>query len=356
MSELLKTITDLSHEFGTGDYVQGGGGNTSCKNADTLWVKPSGTTLAGLTEQTFVAMDRARLGRLYSLAVPPDKAAREALVKDVMAAAVRTGSSGRPSVEAPLHDILAGTYVVHTHPAWVNGLTCSARAEAEARRLFPEALWVPYVDPGFTLCRDVYQRLQEFRARVGSEPSTLLLENHGVFVSGNSADDIRSAYRRLREVLTRCYEAAGVGLDLSLGQPGAEGMIGEMEARLHDWLGADAAGVVRGSPFTATDGPLSPDHIVYSKSYCYRGPISKEGLHAFRAKHGYWPRVVATPWAVFGVGTSLRQAQLALDLAGDGALVAQLTTAFGGPRYLTDAAREFIENWEVESYRSKQMA
>ena len=45
---------------------------------------------------------------------------------------------------------------------------------------------------------------------------------------------------------------------------------------------------------------------------------------------------------------------LALTLALDGALVKRLARAFGGLQYLSDRAREFIENWEVESYRSKQ--
>ena len=44
----LQTIVELSHEFGTPEYVKGGGGNTSYKDESTLWVKPSGTTLAGL--------------------------------------------------------------------------------------------------------------------------------------------------------------------------------------------------------------------------------------------------------------------------------------------------------------------
>ena len=56
----LETIVKLSHEFGTVDYVKGGGGNTSVKNENTLWVKPSGTTLAGLEEETFVAMNRGK--------------------------------------------------------------------------------------------------------------------------------------------------------------------------------------------------------------------------------------------------------------------------------------------------------
>ncbi|SVB75886.1 uncharacterized protein METZ01_LOCUS228740, partial [marine metagenome] len=44
-------------------------------------------------------------------------------------------------------------------------------------------------------------------------------------------------------------------------------------------------------------------------------------------------------------------AELALELAQDGAQVMQLAGAFGGIDYMTDRAREFIENWEVESYR-----
>ena len=54
----LSIITQLSREFGTPEYVIGGGGNTSYKNESTLWVKPSGTTLSGLTEETFVQLDR----------------------------------------------------------------------------------------------------------------------------------------------------------------------------------------------------------------------------------------------------------------------------------------------------------
>ncbi|MBI9020035.1 MAG: hypothetical protein JEZ10_02105 [Verrucomicrobia bacterium] len=38
----------------------------------------------------------------------------------------------------------------------------------------------------------------------------------------------------------------------------------------------------------------------------------------------------------------------------DGALVMKLADAFGGVEYMPDGAREYIENWEVESYRQKQ--
>ena len=58
---------------------------------------------------------------------------------------------------------------------------------------------------------------------------------------------------------------------------------------------------------------------------------------------------------VWGIGPSAKQANLALELALDGALVQQLAAAFGGVQFMGDAARDFIENWEVENYRQGQM-
>ena len=231
---LLDTITQLSHEFGTTDFVKGGGGNTSAKTADTLWVKPSGTTLTGLTPQTFVALDRAKLARLYDVAVPQDSHARETLVKDLMAAAVKPGSTGRPSVEAPLHDILSGAFVVHTHPALVNGLTCATQGAAACARLFPDALWSPYIDPGFTLCMDVRRRLRGQRL--------VILENHGIFVAGDTAIEIHATYRRVLDALRAEYAKAGIPTDVKPGK------------------------------IPTTTEPITPDHMVYT-NHPKLGPV-----------------------------------------------------------------------------------
>lgn len=356
MNDLLPVITELSHEFGTPDYVKGGGGNTSCKTEDTLWVKPSGTTLSGLKPDTFVAMNRERLGRLFGVAIPADKSQREALVKDMMAAAVLEGQAARPSVEAPLHHILRGRYVVHTHAVLVNGMTCANNGESVCRRLFPDALWVPYIDPGFTLCVDVNRRIGEYRARTGREPVVLILENHGIFVSGDTPDEIRERYRSVLEPLTREYTQTRVPMTLKHGTPTLADEDAELGGIFKELLGPDAAAIVSCAPFRVAGGPLTPDHIVYSKAFPYTGPLTAEGLDAFKKQHGYAPRVIATKVGVYGLGATPKVAQLALDLALDGALVQQLTAAFGGVQFLSDEAREFIENWEVEAYRAKQMS
>lgn len=349
----LEQIVLLSHEFGTADYVRGGGGNTSVKTTDTLWVKPSGTTLVALTVDTFVAMNRSAMRRLYDMAIPSEASAREELVKDVMAVAVLPGSSGRPSVEAPLHELLAGKFVVHTHPALVNGMTCSRLGAETAARLFPESLWIPYIDPGFTLCMEVRKRVEDYESRQGCSPSLLFLENHGVFVTGDTGEAIRATYHHVLKVLRKEYARAGISTDLAVAAPVSADRIESDRQTLIAAMGGGTAAAVNSGAFQVACGPVSPDHIVYAKSYPFRGALESGAIQAFRAKHGYLPKVVVSESGVFGVGSTPKQAGLALELALDGALVCQLAQAFGGIQLMTDRARIFIENWEVESYRQK---
>ncbi|MEI7901251.1 MAG: class II aldolase/adducin family protein [bacterium] len=352
--DILTAITELSHAFGTAEYVKAGGGNTSCKTAATLWVKPSGTTLAGLKPETFVAMDRAVLSRLYAAVTPADSAAREELVKNMMAAAVKPETPGRASVEAPLHDSITARYVVHTHPAVVNGLTCAVGGHAAVTRLFPDALWVPYVDPGYTLCMEVRQAIQRYQAERGAEPALMFLENHGVFVSGDTEAEIRATYARVMDTLKKTYAALGVPSEVRVGPAPSEVQVAVWRQVLTEGLGMDAAAAAVSGRFDVGSGPITPDHIVYAKSYPFEGVLTVDNLRAFKAVRGYSPRMVVTDNAVLGVGANEKTARLALELALDGAAVKQLARAFGGLQFLSDVSRGFIENWEVESYRSKQ--
>ena len=88
--QLLETITKLSHDFGTVDYVKGGGGNTSVKDDKTLWIKPSGTKLPGMTPGTFLPMNRAKINDIYSLQSSGNKENREELVKATLKDAMLT--------------------------------------------------------------------------------------------------------------------------------------------------------------------------------------------------------------------------------------------------------------------------
>ena len=349
----LTTITELSHEFGTEQFVLGGGGNTSCKDKRTLWIKPSGTTLAGMSADNFVAMDRGELGRVTRMNPPADVDEREAKVKDLMMKAVRLESAGkRPSVESPLHDAFESAYVVHTHPTLVNGLTCAEHGGEICGQLFPDALWMPYEDPGYKLSVRVRDALQRHRREHGAEPAMLLVANHGVFVGGDDPEQVRMAYGTLMDTLQDEYAVRNTSTGLPVQDMPPVEEVTEMQNLLRRILGEDEATFVCASGrFEPAEGPLTPDHMVYSRAFPFVGVPSVEAIEEFRGQRGYAPKVVVTPNAVYGVGAVEKGARLALELAKDAALVKQLASAFGGVRFMTDDARRFIENWEVESYR-----
>ncbi|MEN7972480.1 MAG: class II aldolase/adducin family protein [Verrucomicrobiota bacterium] len=347
----LKTIVKLSHEFGGEDYVKGGGGNTSVKNETTLWVKPSGTTLGGLTEETFVAMNRAKVNELYEVETPAEAAAREELVKNLMAEAVEN-DAGRPSVEAPLHNVFEAKLVVHTHPALVNGLTCAKNGKAACERLFPDALWVEYIDPGYTLCMEVRERIEDYKTANGKEPALLVLQNHGIFIAADTSGEIHELYGRVMDALKAEYAEAGITMELEVAKSVASA---GTEEQIKTVFGDDAAFVASSGIFPVAPGPITPDHLVYSKAFPFVGDLTAEVATQYKSERGYAPKVVVSGDCVYGIGNSQKNADLALELAQDGALVMQLTEAFGGINYMTDAQREFIENWEVESYRQKQV-
>jgi rhamnose utilization protein RhaD (predicted bifunctional aldolase and dehydrogenase) len=351
----LDEVTALSHEFGGDSFVKGGGGNTSVKDEHTLWVKPSGTTLAGIRSGDFVPLNRSVVKAMFGLSLPANPAEREEWVKNTLRQAVLKGCPSRPSVESPIHEILTGKFVVHTHPERVNGMTCSQRGREACKQLFPEALWVAYVDPGYTLCRNLQQRLDDHSRTHTRQPEIIFIENHGVFVNADSAAAIRSLYRHIMDTLEAEYVKQGIRGRLPAGVTDGEAQAREMQ-QLKTLMGDEARHVVSSPVFPVADRPLTPDHIVYGKAYPFIGAIDPLRLAGFKDEHGYFPKVIATSAGVYGAGPTHNSARLALELAADGAMVMIYAAAFGGIHYLPKTASDFIENWEVESYRRTQVA
>jgi len=356
-TERRERLVALSHHFGTRAFVVGGGGNSSVKDAATLWVKPSGTSLAALTVASLLPLDRAAVAAVGRMALPDDPSARETLVMQALQQAVRGEADKRPTVESLLHNIIERTYVVHTHPAAVNGMTCARDGAAFCRRAFPDALWVPYVDPGCTLSARVAADVAAYRRRRGGAPEAIVLENHGIFVGGDTPEAVTRTYDRFLDTLAAAYAERGIPASLAAGPaPGAD-EVRAMHAALAAAMGGERrVHIAPSGAFPVPPGAISPDHLIFMKAEALRAEPTPETLAAYRAAHGYDPRVLATDTAVYGLGATQRDADLSLAVARDAALVVQLAEAFGGVRTLSAAAREFLENWEMEVYRQKVAA
>ena len=213
----MKGIEDLvavSRKYGQDSrFVIAGGGNTSYKDADRLWVKASGHALATITEDGFAVLDRSLLNPMGEKRYSSDVAEREAQVKNDLANACLT-KDRRPSVETSLHNCMEAAFVVHLHPTLVNGLMCSAKAETLCEELFPEAIYVAYTDPGYTLFKKVYDKIKAYRKEKGCEPKVIFLQNHGIFVG---AEQLAPTYcvseLAVSDVFLRQIVALDDGLD-----------------------------------------------------------------------------------------------------------------------------------------------
>jgi rhamnose utilization protein RhaD (predicted bifunctional aldolase and dehydrogenase) len=371
----LVELTEISRFYGSDTgYVIAGGGNTSFKDGETLYIKGSGTSLGTIAAGDFVKMDRGKLALVWEKRYSEDPDEREQAVLADMMAARRPGEENkRPSVETLLHDILPFEYVVHTHPALVNGLCCSKNGQAKAAEFFgDDAVWIPSCNPGYVLCALVKSALEAHRSRTGKTAALIFLQNHGVFVGADSPDGIKAIYGRIMDVLEKNIKERP---DFS-GRVTEYGNSAETAALLRRLAGGNAAVVFErsnefarlvedASSFYPVSSALTPDHIVYSGSdplFIGAGDLPPgDRLEARWKGHvektGRVPKIAAVQGlGVFGIGDSEKAARLALSLFTDTARVSKYAASFGGVLFMTRDKIDFINNWEVERYRTKVAA
>ena len=82
MTTELQNLIDISRHYGDDPaYVIAGGGNTSFKNEERIWIKASGIPLAGIEESGFVCLSRELLGKIEVNSYSEDPVQREEEVK-----------------------------------------------------------------------------------------------------------------------------------------------------------------------------------------------------------------------------------------------------------------------------------
>ena len=173
---LLADLAAWSAHYGADPLLtQGAGGNTSLKDDGWLWVKSSGAWLEhAQTKETFVPVPVETI--LAGFHAGQDRKAEW------------TAPSGRllrSSIETSLHAVIPDRWVFHLHT--VNSMLWASmedgRLGVEDRlRGLPWA-WVRYDRPGLPLTRAIVEQL-------GHQPKILLLENHGLVVSGQTCDEV----------------------------------------------------------------------------------------------------------------------------------------------------------------------
>ena len=381
--------------------VNFGGGNTSVtvvepdhtgRPTSVLWVKGSGSDLATIDARGFTGL---RLDEILPLA------AREAMTDEEMVeylARCQIGPSmPRPSIETLLHAFIPHAHVDHTHPDAIGAIVGAVDGERLAEECFAdEAVWIPYVRPGFALSKLVAEA-------VGANPGAklVLLAKHGLVTWGASAQE---SYAATLDAINR---AATFNEERSEGRPAFGGAVraavpGERRAALLAQVLPALRGAVsvdgprilqvddspavlelvcgRESAATSQIGAACPDHLVRTK----RRPVwvefdseredadvlrrrAVEAVAAFQERERAYfdayrsrddvlsdpsPRIVLIEGVgLVSVGRTLTAARLARDLYLRAIEVMRGASALGGFVSLSDEESFAVEYWPLELYK-----
>ena len=384
----MDQLVALSQFYGTDpSFVIAGGGNTSVKEGRRLQVKGSGTSLGDIGPEGFVEMDRDALDALLNSTLSDDIDEREAQFKDaVMAARIYPERGQRPSVECVLHHLMPGTYVVHTHSTVVNMITCAKGGQSLTEKIFGDrVLWLPYVTPGYVLSKGLADAMAAYTKTTGkAEPEAVFMGNHGLIISGETPDEIKTKTDAILNEITAFMGAPSptpFGKIFSLKDEHRVELVNRMGPMLRALLSdgpnlkvvtfddSEAVAAFVGGQDgkeTALGGPMIPDQIVYCKSFplwLVGDPTMDEAslcAHLAQSvvehteKTGFAPLVILVQGlGMFTVGDTQKDAATVRDIYIDDIKIMAGARQISGIEYMTKVDRDFIENWEVENYRRK---
>jgi rhamnulose-1-phosphate aldolase/alcohol dehydrogenase len=397
--DALGQVLLASHLLGSDRAVANfGGGNTSAKGrtldhvgreVDAIWVKGSGSDLATMEAKDFTPL---RLGEVLPL-LQREEMSDEDMVAH-LARCQLDPAAPRSSIETLLHAFVPAPHVHHTHPDAINVLAGTREGERLVGECFgDEAVWIPYIRPGFTLAKQV-------GTAVGENPGLRLvvLAKHGLVVWGHSAEE---AYRRTIEVINRAAEfvnartvdtprfggSSGLAFDrrelLRQLMPALRGAVSEEHSKI---LVLDESPRVlelvssRDAAELVTVGAACPDHLVHTKRVPLwvpfdpgneDGAILAERVRTLAARYrdeyrryvernrdaGTEPadpdaRVVLIQHVgLVGIGTSPKEARLSRDLYHRAIEVIAGAHALGGFTSLTEEESFAVEYWPLELYK-----
>lgn len=376
--------------------VNFGGGNTSVKTRevdhvgneiDVLWVKGSGTDLATIGPEGFCGL---RLDEVLVLR-DRDELQDEAMVRH-LARCQLAPEMPRASIETLLHAFIPHAHVDHTHPDAIGALVGCLDGEKLAGKWFgDEALWIPYLRPGFALSKLVADSID-------AHPNArfVLLAKHGLVTWGSSA---RAAYEATLEAIERAASFVGarrdavrpasvdVNVDTDLIAeilPVLRGAVSrEGTAKI---LQVDRSEAVIGFLGRADVEALSqigascPDHLVHTKRRPLWIPFDPAldspadlaarivpAIEHYRAEESAYfekhsapgdtcadlnPRIVLIEGlCLISIGSTLSSARLACDLYHRAIEVMEGARALGGYVSLDDAESYAVEYWPLELYK-----
>src|SRR5918999_3831358 len=238
----LESLAYRSNLLGSDRSVANyGGGNTSSKaterdhtgrEIEVLWVKGSGGDLADIKAEGFTGLKLEEISPLMER----DEMSDEEMVA-YLSRCQLDPAMPRSSIETLLHAFVPHPCVDHTHADATNMICAAEGGEELARECFgEEAVWIPYIRPGFTLSKQVGEVV-----RNNANVRFILLAKHGLVTWGETHEE---SYGRTIEAINRAAEFVAS----RAGEPFGGRAVEPLPSERRESLLADVLPPLRGAP------------------------------------------------------------------------------------------------------------
>tara|TARA_R110000868_G_scaffold125290_1_gene331138 strand:- start:10265 stop:11341 length:1077 start_codon:yes stop_codon:yes gene_type:complete len=353
--EALEALIKMSKYAGQRfDLVQAGGGNTSVKFDDKMYIKASGYLLSELTSTTgHTIVETAKVVAILDddevLAILDKKEKDATASKKLQLAKVSNGP--RPSIETYLHAVLY-KYTLHVHSISVNMFTSHKDWLQKMEALDSEALCVQYETPGIELALELKKQMDQYQTKFGHLPHVIFLQNHGLIISSDNYEDIEAFNEK---VVLAAEKKAGV--DFSRYRDTTKIANCYNEAFLTDNIAYLSEDITITELLAQIDPeqlkkPFSPDGYVFC-GYTILNVDQLQKHHFMTYQETYFdtPKIIRYKGRIYIMAADLKKAKMIEDVFKNNLLTAM---ALGSDlQFLEDAEISYLGNWEAEKYRQK---
>lgn len=346
-AQRMEAFIKLSHIGGSrADYVQGGGGNTSVKLKNgNMAIKASGYCLKDIEKDNgYALLDGNALRKFYRENNPEDFTDCEAAGAQCAKENILTVDGLpqlRPSVEAGFHSILK-TYVLHTHSVFANLAACTVGGREVVEKAFQYAPyswgWVDYQDPGAKLAFAIRDELDRVEKETGRVPSVIIMQNHGIIVHDDDAVSCLAIHADANVRLAAHYGLA----ENAFPKVSISELAGGVYRSETPYLKEHLENCIYSQEQLLYE-PLYPDQMVFLVGTYFQ---DKENIDEGQA-------VSSTKTGELLLRMSPQKAQALTEVLTAVFFVVENVEKNGYTvSTMSDAARNFIANWESEKYRS----
>lgn len=335
------------------DLAQAGGGNTSVKLDDQIMlVKSSGFQLADVNEHSgYSKVDYRLIADYFKENI--QESGQSVLTEDAGNALLAKAQTegGRASIETFLHAV-TGKYTLHSHPTLVNILTARKDGREILEELFPEAVYVPYRKPGAALAETYYQI-----CRAAGQPEIIFLENHGLVVSGDSAERVidrtEEVLEKIGAYLRVSYEAYSNATKLWNAFSNISAVSDRIVYLSENRFLSPETGEGDILCEKKWNHAFCPDCVVYGskKPLFLADDFSAADITTFIERNGA-PAVVGFKGHFYILAESVKKAQEIENVMSFAAQV-QAANLSHEMHYLSEGQQDALLNWDAEKYRRK---